>query len=956
MKFCYSLLICLALHLAAAQAQSLERTVETRLQTYFKDYHTVYARIGSCRLQRVDIDHQQRKINIYASPSFGYQPFTEQNTTAICRQIGQMLPGPVNNYEITVYADGKPIRELIPNAFRRHEKDADRLYGKIDSKEAPWVTNLSRPYIPSQGLEGRHIGLWASHGKFYRQDCHEWQWQRPRLFGTIEDLYTQSIVIPYLIPMLERAGAVVYTPRERDSQPHEVIVDNDTRTAGSRYLEVNHKKYVWTTAPGSGFAWRQARYTDGRNPFADGTTRMIPTCNAPEKAFAEWIPNIPEKGKYAVYVSYHTLPESVDDARYLVFHNGGVTEFKVNQRMGGGTWVYLGTFEFDKGTNDYCMVVLSNESAHHGVISADAVRFGGGMGNMERGGTTSGLPRYFEGARYWTQWAGMPYSVYSKSGGQNDYNDDINARSLCINYLSGGSVYNPSEPGLKVPIETTFALHSDAGFFRGDTLVGSLGIYTTDYNGGRLASGISRYASRDLTDMVLTGMQRDLSALPGINWARRSMWNRNYSETRLPAVPSMILETLSHQNFADMQLGYLPDFKFSIARSVYKSILKFLAEMHRTNYTVQPLPVSHFAISENPKKHTFELRWIPTDDPLEPTARPQGYIVYTRVGQGGFDNGTYVDGNSYSFRPEPGLVYSFRVTAVNRGGESFPSETLAAYRARKSRGTILIVNAFHRTDGPAQIHNTAEQGFDIAADPGIPYIGTTAFCGFQHNFDRVRPGIEAPDGLGYSGNELEGKYVAGNTFDYPFLHGKAIQAAGHYSFVSCSSETLESGSTDLSRYPIIDLIYGGEQKPLGQNTLRAINKYCRQGGNLLISGTHLLRMADSAFLQQTLKFTWGGDTRQFRWGEVFGTGIRFRIPLGPNEQTYAVPAPDCILPAQGAFTSFIYTDGNQGAGVAYRGDYCTFILGFPFECIPDPGQRTHIMRAALHFLDSGRKP
>lgn len=95
------------------------------------------------------------------------------------------------------------------------------------------------------------------------------------------------------------------------------------------------------------------------------------------------------------------------------------------------------------------MVVLSNESKQKGVVCADAVRFGGGMGNIVRGNGTSGLPRYLEGARYWAQWAGMPYSVYSKSNGTNDYNDDINTRSLMTNYLSGGSVYNPSEPGLK---------------------------------------------------------------------------------------------------------------------------------------------------------------------------------------------------------------------------------------------------------------------------------------------------------------------------------------------------------------------------------------------------------------------------------------------------------------------------------------------------------------------------
>lgn len=73
--------------------------------------------------------------------------------------------------------------------------------------------------------------------------------------------------------------------------------------------------------------------------------------------------------------------------------------------------------------------------------------------------------------------------------------------------------------------------------------------------------------------MVLTGLQRDISAQFGIRWQRRSLWNRNYSETRLPAVPSMILELLSHQNFADLKLGHDPRFKFTVGRSVYKSVL-----------------------------------------------------------------------------------------------------------------------------------------------------------------------------------------------------------------------------------------------------------------------------------------------------------------------------------------------------------------------------------------------
>ena len=247
-------------------------------------------------------------------------------------------------------------------------------------------------------------------------------------------------------------------------------------------------------------------------------------------------------------------------AKYIVFHNGGTTEFKVNQQIGGGTWVYLGTFSFDKGKNDYGMVVLSNESKQKGVVCADAVRFGGGMGNIERGGETSGMPRYLEGARYSAQWAGMPYSVYGGREGKDDMSDDINVRSRMINYLSGGSIFNPKDKGLGVPFELSMALHSDAGASKEDKIIGTLGIYTTDFNNGVLGAGTDRYASRDLSDILLTQLQRDIRSNYAIDWTRRSMWNRNYSETRLPAVPSTIVELLSHQTFPEIAPGINPTF------------------------------------------------------------------------------------------------------------------------------------------------------------------------------------------------------------------------------------------------------------------------------------------------------------------------------------------------------------------------------------------------------------
>lgn len=971
MQKIYLSIIALFITLSGLSAQEVEQNVEERLQKFFGEYTTHTANIGTCKLDSFRIDFRKKNLLVYANERFAYQPLRPETVDAIYRHLGQILPGPVNYFDITVFADGKSIEELIPNLYRKGKKDKARLFDHLEYKGTPWVTRTSRPYDITRGLEGHHIALWQSHGKYYINDKDKWGWQRPRLFCTTEDQFTQSFILPYLLPMLENAGANVFTPRERDTQKQEVIVDNDGSLSGhggqgSLYLEVKSRKARWVQTSRPGFAQRKRIYQDNENPFLTGTARFAKTEKKKDKAFAEWVPDIPETGEYAVYISYQTLPGSVSDAKYLVFHNGGVTEFKVNQQIGGGTWVYLGTFTFDKGRNDYGMVVLSNESKEKGVVCADAVRFGGGMGNIARGGQTSGLPRYLEGARYSAQWAGMPYPVYGGYEGKNDMNDDINVRSRTVNYLAGKSVFNPVEEGLGIPFEMSMALHSDAGFSKEDEIVGTLGIYTTNFNNGKLHAGTDRHASRDLSDILLTQLQRDIRSTFNVDWTRRSLWNRNYSETRLPAVPSTIVELLSHQNFADMRLGHDPNFKFTVGRALYKAILQYICSQHDKEYVVQPLPVSHFAIRFGQKKNTLELSWQGKEDPLEPTAKPREYIVYTRIGRGGFDNGVCVSSPSHTVEIEPGIVYSFKVTAVNRGGESFPSEILAAYKAKREKGQVLIVNGFDRISGPAVIDTPDAAGFDLSQEPGVPYLYDISLCGTQQNFSRKEAGRR----LGESNDEYEGMKIIGNTFDYPFVHGKAIQAAGNYSFVSCSDEAVEKGILSLEDYPIVDYILGLEKEDNSSNPARntyyktfsspmqrILTSYCQSGGHLLVSGAYVGSDMDSSqgnkeFIQNILKYRYDNSLKtDGNKIAVRGLGHTFTLPRLPNEQSYPVTSPDCILPMSPAFPVMTYAIGNTPAAVAYQGnDYRTFVMGFPFESIREETSRNAIMASILRFL------
>ena len=113
---------------------------------------------------------------------------------------------------------------------------------------------------------------WASHGRYYFADRDVWKWQRPNLFCTNEDLFTQTIVVPYLIPMLQNAGAIVFTPRERDWQRNEIVIDNDDAVKSVYYFEKEASKR-WKKCDSLGFANRY-RLKDGENPFRMGTVRQ----------------------------------------------------------------------------------------------------------------------------------------------------------------------------------------------------------------------------------------------------------------------------------------------------------------------------------------------------------------------------------------------------------------------------------------------------------------------------------------------------------------------------------------------------------------------------------------------------------------------------------------------------------------------------------------------------------
>jgi len=973
--------------------------VEQFLNKNYSDDSPIQVPPGT-RIDSIKLKTSRRTLDIYLNKYFSFRPFRPGSVHDFYNQLKNNLGRRYRDYDVTIFTLSQPLEAMVPNFFRAAERtyDTTRIPPADTVRPLQVVRNVSRPNHITRGMKSFNIALWPSHGWYYNNYRDRWEWQRPRLFQSVEDLLPMSFTIPYLLPMLQHAGANVYVPRERDTQTHEVIVDNDKTDSLSHYTEVDStSEFMWQTGVETGFAVGNPPYEHDENPFKQGTYRMIKT-DQKGQAWIRWTPDIPAEGKYAVYISYHPSENNTSNARYTVYHAGGKTEFRINQQIGGKTWIYLGTFKFHKGAHpDSGSVELSNKKNDPGsMVTADAVRFGGGMGNVARNGKVSGRPRFLEAARYYLQYAGMPDTLtYNLHEDTLDYNDDYQSRGEWVNYLKGRP-YGPNRDrdakGLGIPIDLSLAFHTDAGTAGIDTTLGTLMIYSLDDADSTrtFPDGMSRMANRDFADILQTQVVDDIKARYDTTWTRRPLENARYSEAYRPNVPAALMELLSHQNFADMKLAQDPRFRFDVSRAVYKAMLRFLSTEYRFEYQVQPLPVTHFQATFHDSSR-IRLSWQPSTDSLEPSAVPDRYIVYTRKGNGGFNNGRLVHDTTAITQPlDPGVVYRFKITAVNDGGESFPSEILAAGRVNGDAHPALIVNGFDRVSGPAAIETQNFEGFANFHDEGVPDHYNINFTGRQYDFDPSESYAtnDAP-GFGASYANRETQIIAGNTFDFPAIHGLSMLHAGH-SFVSVSDESVMDGDVNLNNYPMVDFIMGEEKttpKPgngsfLKQKRFRVfpsllqekINQYAENGGSILISGAYIgsdvystiesdTAKVDSTgmrFTQNTLKYRLESN-RASRTGSVFAPqsgiideNVKFRFNTQLNPDIYKVEAPDALLPADRDGQVLLrYHENRFGAAVGYKGSYNVAAFGFPFETILGQHDRDQVMQSIWQYFGLG---
>nr|WP_320000616.1 fibronectin type III domain-containing protein [uncultured Draconibacterium sp.] len=903
---------------------------------------------------------------LYFNKALAEMPFRESRLSAVRDSIRKFLPDSLKKISLKIWANQLPLEELVPNYYRS-EIPVDNSRFTPATRKRKNVVQKIRPYSISEGLDGANIAMWNSHGWYYEPVRDRWEWQRARLFTNLEDISPSSFVILFIIPMLENAGANVFNARERDWQINEVVVDNDQSTGKSKF-----KKPRKRNNEEQGFAYSEL-IQGTTNPFQEGTAIQFESRNKPN--VATYIPDFPEAGEYGVYVSY---AKGDGQVTYRVTHSGGVSDFLVDQRMGYGTWIYLDKFYFNEGKDKKAAKVeLIAPEGEGKTFSADAVRFGGGMGNIVRNGRAGGLARFYEGARYNLQYSGAPDTlVWNLHNGEDDYKDDYMSRGEWVDWLMGapfGPTKNRMAPGLEIPIDLAFAFHTDAGILPDNKIVGTLGIYSTDRDTSVFPDGQSKYASRDLTDLIQTQIVSDINAVYKCNWTRRGMWNSQYSEAYRPQVPTMLLELLSHQNLEDAKYVLNPKFRFDVSRAIYKGMLRFITLQNGQDYVVQPLPVDHLN-ARFTDGNAVKLAWNPVIDELEPTAVPEKYMVYKRIGDNGFDNGTLVDKPEIIVTDlEPGKVYGFRVTAVNAGGESFPSETVAVGIAENSKGEVLIVNGFDRIDGPAIFETDSLAGVLCLLDQGVAYGYDVSTTGDQYDFERKSAWFDDDSpGFGASYANLETTIFRGNTFDFSLVHGKSLLANG-YSFVTSSDEAVEDGQTDLNTYDLVDLLYGEEKQTFlpGKNSvpyfeiytekmINAFSEYTKNGGNIFMSGAYVgTEISKNKNQRERI-----GNLFGFKWltnhavkgGQFYSVNSNSNFTGAFNTdytlEQYPVEAPDGIEAFdENGKTIFRYAENGISAGVYSENNHKSLVLGFPFESVKGQNERDALMREILKMLN-----
>lgn len=781
---------------------------------------------------------------------------------------------------------------------------------------------------PAGALSGRIVFTSAGHGWAWTGSA--WALGRGVLNSMSED-YGNLDQMTLFAFYCFNAGATVVPFRPIGHQTNEVVLDNVS----------------------SAVRWNGA-WSDSVSTVYYGEPGAVPyrfaAVAATETATATYTPTIPVAGFYPVY-NWVLLGANRTNQLYRINHTGGQSQVRVPHHMVGSGWVYLGTYYFNAGSNTASgAVVVSNlgEGAPGAsVVIADAIRFGNGMGDVDRGGGVSGYPREEECARYWIQRSlgqGQSSSLYDNPALSDD-NDNVGAPiRMAVEMTRGGA----GSPFKRVYV----GFHSNAGGGRG-----VLGLYNDPALSTNVAPNSNTPNQFRLAQLLGKEVNDDLVAI-GSPPLEVAWYNRGSSVTYARSdyafgeinnntisnlFDATIVEVAFHDNPSDAELLRDSKARNWIARATYQGVLRYLNQFDAVPLNFLPEPPGN-------------VRALATADGIAvswaaPVAQagsgaPSGYVVYRSADGYGFGDpvaGGGAGATTFTFTNlPPDTDWYFRVAATNAGGESLPSETVGCRRASSPVASrILYVNGFTRFDRTLNLRQTPTP--QQYRPPGHDANSGT--------MDRVLP-----------------RRV--NAFDYVVPHGKAISAC-NLPLDSCQLAAVTNGMVSLAGYRIVVWACGNQStadrtfNPAAQGQLRA---FLAAGGHLFVSGAEIAwdlgrpsgpAAADREFLHTQFHAAYAADSSGiFTFAPAAGSifaGNDTGVFDDGSRGIYWVGYPDLLTAiGPGASAVMNYPGSAPGAaGVAYDGSAGggrVVYFGFPFETITSASTRNAVMADVLRWF------
>ncbi len=801
----------------------------------------------------------------------------------------------------------------------------------VDEKIAPAAPVLAAagsPITPSAhqpvgALSGRVVFMNSGHGWTWNTSGF-WYLQRPTALNAMNEDYGNLDQLNCFATYCFNAGAIVASMRPLGQQTNEVVLDNISPAVTYAGSWNNSISTVYFGKPGD-------------VPY------RVASLDTTETATATYTPTIPVAGYYPVY-TWVRHGSDRGDQLYRIRHTGGETQYRVPHYMVGNGWIYLGEYFFNAGSNAASgAVVISNlrASTNGSVVIADAIRFGNGMGSVNRGGGVSGYPREEESCRYWIQanlGQGQSTNLYETGG--TDEQDSWSApgrMSAEMNREQYGSMYQ----------RIHLSFHSNAGGQRGTE-----GLITSvpTPNQTRLA----QLCGSSVND-ELVGLGSPPLEFPWFNRGTNITFSGAYGEISnnnfVNEMDATIIEVAYHDNATDASLLRDSKVRAAVGRAALHGVIRYMNQFDTTDpvpLIFPPEPPANVRAFGN-AGGAITLAWTPPTS-VAGSGTPTNYVIYQSTNGYGFGNAISV-GTLTNFtltNLAPGADNYFRIAAANAGGESLPSEVVGC-RVPASAGSkkILYVNAFDRFDRTTNLKQ------DLAAQNYIP-----------------------PNGSGANERVLPRRV---NAFDYVVPHGRAISAFGA-AFDTCQNEAVTGGLVALTNYAVVIWACGNEStadETFSSAEQSQVAAFLAGGGNLFVSGSEIAwdldrpsgpTTADRNFLHNQLHATFAADSSGV-WnfnaagGSIFSNNAAGLFDDG-SRGIYLVGFPDVLTPTgTGAVGALSYTGVVSGAaGVVYDGSVGggkVVYLGFPFETITSASVRNEYLADVLNFFgvnSAGNKP